>query len=135
LPEFGVDVLPVVGPGREIVEFLDDAGVGRYLFRDDLPDDPKAPRDAMARAALWAGYVRSALRLLRDLEEDARGYRPDLLFASRPFAWVVAGMLGRRIGVPVVWRAGTVFEHWLQPGALRLFSRFWPPAAVVYTST
>src|SRR5690348_10952986 len=63
LPRFGVEVLPVVGPGRQIVEFLEDAGVGRYVVREDFPHDPKAPRDAQQRAALLAEYVRAFFRL------------------------------------------------------------------------
>ncbi len=134
LPRFGVEVVPMVGPGRRIVEFLEDAGVERCLFRDDLPDDPKAPRGAAARARLVGHYVRSYFRLVEGLRVEARRQRAEVVLASRPFAWVVAGMVGRSLELPVVWRAGTHFEHWVQPPLLRGFARRWPPRAVVYTS-
>jgi len=134
LPRFGVEVLPVVGPGREILAFLEDAAVPHWLHRPDLPHDRKGPRDARAKAALWSDYVRAFFRLRRDLAEEARSRRCALVFASRPFAWTVAGAIGARVGVPVVWRAGTRFEHWAHEPALRFLSRLHPPRAVVYTS-
>jgi glycosyltransferase involved in cell wall biosynthesis len=134
LPHHGVEVVPFIGPGREIVEFLEDAGVSEYIFRGDLPHDGKAPRDLARRAALLAEYVRAYLRFTRDVAMEAARHRCHLLFASRPFAWVVAGMAGRQLGLPVVWRAGTHFEHWTQPLLLERFAAWRPPRAVVYTS-
>src|SRR5262245_42801079 len=122
LPRFGVDVVPVVGPGREILDFLADAGVAEYLFRADLPHDRKGPRGLAQRAALWRDYVSGYLRLPGEIARDARRLRCDVLFASRPFAWVVSGVAGAQLGLPVVWRAGTNFEHWAQPLALRWFA-------------
>src|SRR5262245_3844025 len=86
LPRFGVDVVPVVGPGRRIVEFLEDADVRGSHFREDLPEDPKAPRSLAERARLVTRYVRSYYRMLDALEVVARRERVDLVFASRPFA-------------------------------------------------
>ena len=134
LPEFGVEVLPVVGPGRQIVDFLEDAGVERFIFRPDFPQDKKAPRDALQQAMLIANYVQSFVHLADAIETDARRFGADLLYASRPFAWVLAGVVGRRLGVPVVWRAGTHFEHWSHPMLLSLLAKARPPSAVVYTS-
>ncbi len=134
LPRFGVEVLPVVGPGREILAFLQDAGVEEYVFRRDMPHDRKGPRDLAAKARLWSDYVRAYFRLKRDIKKAARRRDCALLFASRPFAWTVAGAAGAEIGLPVVWRAGTNFEHWAQPAALRFLAGRRPPRAVVYTS-
>lgn len=134
LPRFGVDVLPVVGPGRQIIEFLEAAGVERYVFMGGLPDDPKAPRGPSAQAWLVGAYVRDFFRARTLLADEVRRARPDVILASRPFAWVIAGMVGRALGVPVVWRAGTQFEHWSQPPLLSLLSRLWPPRAAIYTS-
>src|SRR3954463_198549 len=71
LPRHGIEVVPVIGPGREIVEFLEDAGVMEYVFRGDLPHDSKAPRDLLRRFALFADYVRAYLRLTHDLQAEA----------------------------------------------------------------
>ena len=135
LPEFGVEVLPVVGPGRQIVDFLEDAGVDRFIFRPDFPHDKKAPRDVFQQAMLIANYVQSFVHLVDAIETEARRFGADLLYASRPFAWVLAGVVGERMGLPVVWRAGTHFEHWSQPALLSMFAKIRPPKAVVYTSS
>src|SRR5947209_4691309 len=135
LPRFGVEVLPVVGPGRQIVEFLEDAGVHRYLLREDFPHDRKAPRDTRERAALLADYVRSVFRVATELVAETRRFGADVIFASRPFAWVMGSIVGARLGLPVVWRAGTHFEHWSHAPLLSAFSRLAPPSAVVYTSS
>jgi glycosyltransferase involved in cell wall biosynthesis len=134
LPRFGIEVVPVVGPGREILAFLDDAGVHSFIFRKDLPHDLKGPRDLPEKFSLWRDYVGGYFRLKRELAREVIRRRCDLIFASRPFAWTVASAAGAEIGRPVVWRAGTRFEHWAQPAALRYLSNRWPPRAVIYTS-
>src|SRR5258706_4161455 len=69
-----------------------------------------------------------------DLERLLSRHTCDLVFASRPFSWVVGGRVGSWLGLRVVWRAGTLFTHFLQPPWLRLSARLWPPRAVVCTS-
>ena len=56
----------------------------------------------------------------RELEAIVRREACDLIFASRPFSWVVGGRIGTRLALPVVWRAGTLFNHPVQPPWLRL---------------
>jgi glycosyltransferase involved in cell wall biosynthesis len=104
------------------------------LFRPDLPRDVKAPRGTTARVRLGSDYVRAYFRLARSLEREAAALGCRLLFASRPFAWAVASRVGARLGLPVVWRAGTHFEHWAQPSLLAYLAGRTPPRAVVYTS-
>jgi glycosyltransferase involved in cell wall biosynthesis len=134
LPRFGVEVLPVVGPGREILAFLEDAAVGDWIHRPDLPFDRTGPRGWRAKAALGSDYVAAFFRLRGDLTVEARRRGCRLIFASRPFAWTVGGAVGARLDAPVVWRAGTRFGHWAHAPSLRLLARLHPPSAVVYTS-
>jgi glycosyltransferase involved in cell wall biosynthesis len=58
----------------------------------------------------------------------------DVIFASRPFAWVVGGRVATWRRMPVIWRAGTLFNHAAQPGWLRVCERLWPAHSVVCTS-
>lgn len=149
LPRHGIDVLPVVGPGREIVEFLEDAArdsaaaqagadeadpTARYLLCDALPDDPNGPRGPLARARMVSRYIAWYFRVADEVEAAARRHRSQLIFASRPFAWTIAARLGRRLGLPMVWRIGTHFEHWTHPPLLRFLLSRRRPEAVVYTS-
>lgn len=133
LPRHDIDVVPLVGPGRLLVDELARLGV-RALHHDGLPSDEQAPRTQLERARLVAHWVRSFFRMSDALAELLRRERCDVVFASRPFSWVVGGRVGTALGVPVVWRAGTLFNHSVQPPWLRLSARLWPPRSIVCTS-
>jgi glycosyltransferase involved in cell wall biosynthesis len=133
LPRHGIEVVPVVGPGRRIVEELERLGA-RAIHHAGFPSDESAPRSRLQRAALISHYVRAFFRMSREFAEVLRQNPCDLIFGSRPFSWVVGGRVGTGLGVPVVWRAGTLFDHSVQPPWLRLSARLWPPRAIVCTS-
>lgn len=133
LPRHGIEVVPLVGPGRQLVDELARLGV-RAIHHPGLPSDELAPRTTLGRAALVSHWVRSFFHMSRELEAIVRREACELIFASRPFSWVVGGRIGTRLGIPVVWRAGTLFNHPVQPPWLRLSVRLWPPASIVCTS-
>ena len=133
LPRHDIEVLPLVGPGRAIVDELERLGV-RALHHEGLPWDDLAPRSQLQRAALVSHWVRSFFRMSRALDEILEREPCDVVFASRPFSWVVGGRIGTRRAIPVVWRAGTLFNHAAQPPWLKLSVHLWPPRSVVCTS-
>lgn len=133
LPRWGIEVVPVVGPGRQILDELKRLGVDT-VHHVRFPGDETAPRSRLQRAALVSHYVRTFFRMSRELRELVRESRCDLVFGSRAFSWVTGGRVGTELGVPVVWRAGTLFDHPVQPPWLRLSARLWPPRAIVCTS-
>jgi glycosyltransferase involved in cell wall biosynthesis len=133
LPRHGIEVVPVVGPGRLIVEELERLGV-HAIHHEGLPSDEQAPRSSMQRALLVSHWVRSFFHMSRELTAVVRRHPCDVIFASRPFSWVVGGRIGTALGIPVVWRAGTLFNHAVQPPWLRLCARLWPPHSIVCTS-
>jgi glycosyltransferase involved in cell wall biosynthesis len=134
LPRHDIEVLPVVGPGRPILDELARLGL-RAIEGAGFPSDERAPRSPLQQAALISHYVRSFYRMSRELTGVLRRHPCDLIFASRQFSWVVGGRVGTALGVPVVWRAGTMFNHSVQPPWLRLSARLWPPRAIVCTSS
>jgi glycosyltransferase involved in cell wall biosynthesis len=133
LPRHGIEVVPLVGPGRLLVDELERVGV-RAIHHPGLPADELAPRTPAGRARLVGHWVRSFFHMSSELLQILRRYRCDVVFASRPFSWVVGGRIGTMLGVPVVWRAGTLFNHWTQPPWLRLSAHLWPPRSIVCTS-
>ena len=131
LPEFDIEVLPVVGSGREICGELERCGVRNYVFLPAIgvpPDRPSGIPGKLARAAKFA--VRWRLACDGIAEVIAR-WRPDLIMAGRTFGWAVAAGVRRRWGVPVVWRAGSRATSAWQAYALRLGGRIGRPDAVV----
>src|SRR5262245_50910999 len=134
LPTQGVEVVPFVGPGLPILQFLEDAGIDRVMFSRHFPDDPPTP-DRLTHLQRVPAYVRATLRILDDVACAARQHRCQLVFASRPFGWVAGGMAAQRIGLPAIWRAGTAFSHPWQKLALGPYARRWPPAALICNSS
>ncbi len=133
LPRHGIEVVPLVGPGTRLVDELARLGV-RAIHHAGLPSDELAPRTQLERAALVSHWVRSFFHMSREVEAILRRHPCDVVFASRPFSWVVGGRIATRLGLPVVWRAGTLFNHAAQPPWLRVCARLWPPAGIVCTS-
>lgn len=133
LPRHDIEVLPLVGPGRAIVDELERIGV-RAVHHAGMPWDAAAPRTQLQRAALVSHWVRAFFRMSRELDGILRQQPCDVIFASRPFSWVVGGRIGTRLAIPVVWRAGTLFNHAAQPPWLELCARLWPPHSIVCTS-
>jgi glycosyltransferase involved in cell wall biosynthesis len=133
LPQHGIEVVPLVGPGQLIVDELERLGV-RAIHHAGFPCDELAPRSTLQRAQLVSRWVRAFFHMSRELAVILRRHPCDVVFASRPFSWVVGGRVGTLLGVPVVWRAGTLFNHWTQPPWLRVSARLWPPRSIVCTS-
>jgi glycosyltransferase involved in cell wall biosynthesis len=134
LPKFDIEPLALVGPGAQIVEFLADAGVDQFVWTGDFPDDPPSPSSARERARRVASYVRRHFGALDVIRREARRFRAEVVFASRPFAWVAGTMAAHRLGIPSVWRAGTSFNHPVETVLLGPFARQWRPAALVCNS-
>src|SRR5258706_7699593 len=83
LPRHGIEVVPLVGPGRAILDELERLGV-HAIHAAGFPADEKAPRSRLQKAQLIARYVRSFFRMSRDLERLLSRHTCDLVFASRP---------------------------------------------------
>ena len=59
-----------------------------------------------SRARIPFIYVRAVHRIAEQIEALVRERRIDAIFAAMPFSWVAATPVARRLGVPIIWRAG-----------------------------
>jgi glycosyltransferase involved in cell wall biosynthesis len=134
LPKLGVEVVAATGPGQPIQAELGRAGVTGYLHCREFPSlAVEAPGLLAALARPWI-YLRSLVRTTRDLVTVARRTRVDVIFASRTFGWIVASLVGRCLGIPVVWRAGSFPSSRLQSLLLRHVVPLVAPSALVANS-
>jgi glycosyltransferase involved in cell wall biosynthesis len=105
LAAHGIDALPLVGPSRTIVEWLSERGVHDVAFSPEFPGNWQ-PLHGIRRIGLPWRYRRSRDRVAAVITELVRDHGIDLIYASMPFAWAAATPVARRMGVPIVWRAG-----------------------------
>jgi glycosyltransferase involved in cell wall biosynthesis len=126
LPEYGVEVLPVVGPGRAIVSWLSERGVTRIVHSMDFPGGwPK--QIGWRRLTLPWRYVQCGLRARQAISALVEQQAIDIIVASLPFAWIVGTLAARRAGIPVVWRAGGARINLVQRLAVWVLTRILRP--------
>jgi glycosyltransferase involved in cell wall biosynthesis len=133
LPRTGIQVLAAVGPGKPVCEQLLHAGVSDYVFCRDFPDRGIEARSLGASLFRPTRYLRSWWKSVRALTRLGRE-GVDLVFASRTFGWTVGSVVARRLGVPVIWRAGSQPSGRAQLFALRRLAPLIAPDLVVTNS-
>lgn len=105
LAAHGIDVVPLVGPGHTIVEWLQARGLRDVVFSSDFPENLPSAR-GLAFLGVPVRYARARAQIARTVARLVRERGIDLVYASLPFAWASATETCRRLGVPIVWRAG-----------------------------
>ncbi len=99
----GFEVVPLVGPGTTILEWLAESGIRDVEFCGDFPGNWSPSRNLRRVLARYrrcrAGVAAAISRIIREREIE-------LVYASMPFAWAAATPVARELGVPIVWRAG-----------------------------
>lgn len=130
LPLFGIDVVPVVGPGDAVRRALVQSGIG-HVFCPEFPGEFEEPAPYPERVARHARHMLSHYLLRDRIANIALERGADLVFASRPFGWVAGGAGARMARVPCVWRAGSRTTTRQQRAWLRLGSSLYKPVALV----
>jgi glycosyltransferase involved in cell wall biosynthesis len=123
LHHHGIDVLPLVGPGRVIVDWFHEQGVSEVMTTANFPGEWDRLRGP-ARLTLPFRYVSYGARARAEILGLVRDNAIDAVLASLPFAWITGGLASRAAGVPIIWRAGGVGPSWLERFLLSLASPF-----------
>jgi len=134
LPEHGVEVVPVVGPGRAILRELDDAGVTGHVHFPYLPGATHARMSAAGNLAYLADWTRAIRTSVDAFGEIAAAEAPDLILANRTVGWLVAAPVARLLGIPWVARAGSRPVTRLAPLGLVGLQLRWPPPAALFVN-
>jgi glycosyltransferase involved in cell wall biosynthesis len=133
MPQFGVDVTPMVGPGHVVADWLHECGVQEIVETQHFPGGWKKQR-GLARLTLPFRYFDCGLRARVEIAHWADAQAIDIVLASLPFAWITGGLVARERGVPIVWRAGGTYLNLVQKAALWTLTRFMQPSLLLCNS-
>jgi glycosyltransferase involved in cell wall biosynthesis len=131
LAGYGLDPLPVTGPGRDVLGWFRAHGFENALWSAHFPSGE--PLDVSRLPAFFA----SARALTAELDALHRAAPFDAIVGSLGYGWLLAGLCARRWNVPAIWRAGglsfgrTARARSPEGLGLRLLGRLARPAALL----
>lgn len=131
LPQLGIHVVTVTGPGDRIRSELAAAGVNRYHFMPNLPTETHHRLDRGGQLRWAMQFLRDWTSFRRDLARIAIEERVDLVLANRSWAWVDAAPVAHALGLPMVWRGGSRMTNRAEALLLRALASACPPDLVV----
>src|SRR5690606_39789755 len=92
LPDHGVEVTPLVGPGDVAIRALEAAGVRRYVYVPDFPRTGRARPAWAGTVGDWLEWFKASRRSVHSVLREAARTHFDLVFANRTIAWPLAGL-------------------------------------------
>jgi len=105
MPQFGVDVVPMVGPGHVVADWLRECGVREIVETRHFPGGWKKQR-GFGRTTLPYRYLECGMHARAEIERLVASHQIEVILASLPFAWITGGIVARQGRMPIVWRAG-----------------------------
>jgi glycosyltransferase involved in cell wall biosynthesis len=133
LPQFGVEVIPLVGPGEVVANWLRECGVREIVETPHFPGGWRK-QTGLGRLTLPGRYLRCGVHALADIAALVREHAVDIILASLPFAWITGSLVAREAGIPIVWRAGGTYLNLAQQVALWSLTRFQRPDLLLCNS-
>jgi glycosyltransferase involved in cell wall biosynthesis len=133
MPHFGVEVVPMVGPGPIVADWLRECGVRDIVETKNFPGGWKKQR-GLGRLTLPWRYLDCGVQAQSEIARmaDTRGI--DIILASLPFAWITGTLVARRAGIPIVWRAGGTYLNLAQRASLWMVTRVQRPDLLLCNS-
>jgi glycosyltransferase involved in cell wall biosynthesis len=126
LSQYGVDVLPVVGPGHVVVDWFAEQGVSPVIRTSSFLGAPSDAR-GVAKLTLPLRYLTHGYRARAEIVQQVREHGIDAILASLPFAWITGGLAALSVDIPVVWRAGGIGPSALEKFWLAIVASIIPP--------
>jgi len=99
LSQYGVDVLPMVGPGHVVVDWLAEQGVAPVIRTSSFLGALAEAR-GIAKLTLPLRYLTYGYRARAEIVEQVRAHGIDAILASLPYAWITGGLAALRVDVP-----------------------------------
>jgi len=130
LPEFGIDVTVMAGPGEAIIDWLRERGAGSVIHSPNFPEAGR-PRSSLRRALLPASFIERGVRARAEMAELVRSRSIDVMVASLPFAWITGSLVAKRAGIPIAWRAGGYYINPAQVAGMWSLTHFLRPDLLI----
>ena len=130
LPEFGVDVTVMAGPGQAIIDWLRERGVEDIIHSPNFPEAGR-PRPVLRRLTLPASFIERGVHARAQMAEVVRRKRVDVMLASLPFAWITGSLVARQAGIPIAWRAGGYYINPVQVAGMWTLTHFLRPELLI----
>jgi glycosyltransferase involved in cell wall biosynthesis len=130
LPEFGVDVTVMAGPGQAIIEWLEAGHAGKIVRSENFPGGGP-PRKGLRRVTLPYHFIELGLRARAQIKELVAEAPCDVILASLPFAWITGSVVARELGVPIAWRAGGYYLNAAQIAGMWGLTHFLRPDLLI----
>ncbi len=131
LPRYGIDVVPLVGPGKLVVEQLKAQGIDNIEFSESIIEEYGRPYHTNEYTHYLASNVGTWVVAQQVLHHIVKAAHIDVIFASRATGWIMVGLLSRILNIPQVWRVGARPVHKAEISVLRLFSSLSNPSAMI----
>ncbi len=106
LPQWGIDVIPLVGPGTIILEQMAREGIDAAEFSSHLLREYGRPYSTMAFTHHAASAVYSWLTSQPALFRAMMHNEVDAILVGRVTGWATVGLSAHAVGLPQLWRAG-----------------------------
>jgi glycosyltransferase involved in cell wall biosynthesis len=130
LPEFGVDVTVMAGPGQAIIDWLEAGHAGKIIHSENFPGGGR-PRKGLRRVTLPYHFIELGLRARSQIKELLAESPFDVILASLPFAWITGSIVAREAGIPIVWRAGGYYINPVQVAGMWSLTHFLRPDLLI----
>lgn len=105
LQQHGIEVTPVVGPGRQIVQWFHERGVTDLVHTRSFPGAWATP-PVFGAVGTLARYLDCIRQFRAELQRIARERDIEVIYAAMAFSWIAATSVARALDLPIVWRAG-----------------------------
>ena len=131
LPKWGIDVVPLVGPGTIILEQMAREGIDSAEFCSHMLREYGRPYSTFAFSRHAASTVYAWLWSQQALHRAVAHHSVDAILVGRVTGWATVGLMARAMGLPQLWRAGARTSRATTRPLLRWYAAASRPDALV----
>ncbi len=132
LANWGIDVIPLVGPGERIEHELGREGITDYEHTTAMMRDFGRPYHHVVELTKYLfESVSTWFRAQENFRELHARFKFDAAFATRVAGWATMGPAAAHVGIPQIWRVGARPSDLVSRTAFRWFSSVFKPDGIV----